>query len=104
MCKVGGELGAQPFYEHLRTETSFYFSIIINIKQNSAVSNCQLFENFGPMSGFRTVINFISLHQTFWGHTLLTCISMRHIHKLELPVTSVGPGVSFGKRALQIVF
>ena len=97
-------MGPSHFYEHLRTENSFYFSILINIKQNSAVSNCQLSENLGRMSGLGTVINFISLHQIFWGHTLLKCKSMRHIHKLELPVTSVGPGVSFGKRALQIVF
>ena len=44
------------------------------------------------MSGFKTVINFISLHQTFWGHALLKCISMGHIHNLELCVMVLGQG------------
>lgn len=80
------------FYEQLRTENCFYFSVTINIKQNSAVNNFQLFEILSPMSGFRTMINFISLHQTFSGHALLKYISVGHIHKLELCVTVLGQG------------
>ena len=85
-------MGPSQFYEQLRTENCFYFSVTINIKQNSAVNNFQLFEILSPMSGFRTMINFISLHQTFSGHVLLKYISVGHIHKLELCVTVLGQG------------
>ena len=82
-------MGPSHFYERLRTENCFDFSVTININQNSAVNNFQLFENLSPMSGFRTVINCISLHQTFWGHALLKCHPLIVSHTADNSVTHI---------------